>query len=582
MIKLVKRNIKQYTVPIIISIFTLFLNVLVDLYLPTLNADIANNGMAKGDIAYIVRTGGIMLAAAFSGVILMIISSYFSSMAAMGLGKNMRKEFFAHVESLGKSDYDEIGTASLITRGTNDVTQVQNATMMILRMMMMAPIMCIGGIVMAVRKSPRLSLIIIFAIPFIVIFMAYMLKSGMPLFKKIQVSVDKINQVVREYLSGIRVIRAFVKDDYEKMRFDAANIELMEISLKVNRLMAKMMPIMMIIVNATNIFIIWIGGHYMVAGEIMVGDLTAFITYVAMILMSMMMMSMLFVMLPRAQASAERINEVLAREGAVKDSESPVAQKNSTRGDLEFENVTFSYPGAESPVLSNISFKTKKGEVTAIIGGTGSGKSTLINLIPRFYDVTAGTILLDGIDIRNLTQNDLRSRIGLVPQKSFLFSGTVMENVRFGKEDATEEEVIHALEIARAWDFVSTMPDKMDTVISQGGTNVSGGQRQRLAIARALVRKPEVYIFDDSFSALDYKTDAELRSGLYKEIGDSTVLIVAQRVSTILNADQIIVLDDGMISGIGTHEELLKNCDVYREIVRSQLSDEYTKGLDNC
>jgi len=573
MYTLVKRNIKQYTLPIIISIVTLFLNVLVDLYLPTLNADISNNGMAKGDIPYIIKTGAIMILIALSAVAFMIISSYFSSMAAMGLGKNMRKELFEHVESLGKSDYDEIGTASLITRATNDVTQVQNATMMILRMMMMAPIMCIGGIVMAVKRSPQLSLIIILAIPFIGFFMAYMLKSGMPLFKKIQVSVDNVNQVVREYLSRIRVIRAFVKDDYEKMRFDSANLELMDVSLRVNRLMAKMMPVMMIIVNATNILIVWIGGHYMVADKILVGDLTAFITYVAMILMSMMMMSMLFIMLPRAQASADRINEVLSRSGAVKDPEAPVAQKNSTRGDLEFENVTFSYPGAESPVLTDISFRTRRGEVTAIIGGTGSGKSTLVNLIPRFYDVTAGSILLDGIDIRHFSQNDLRSRVGLVPQKSFLFTGTIADNVRFGKEDATDEEVMRALSIAKADEFVSKMPEKEKTEITQGGTNVSGGQRQRLAIARALVRKPEVYIFDDSFSALDFKTDAELRSALFKEIDDSTVIIVAQRVSTIMSADRIIVLDDGTIAGIGKHEELMESCEVYKEIVRSQLSE---------
>ncbi len=570
MLKLVKRNIRQYTGPMLIAIVTLFLQTMTDLYLPTLNADITNNGMAKGDMEYIIRTGSVMLLIVGIGVVCMIVSSYFSSAAAMGLGKNIREELFCHVETLSKGDIDEIGTASLITRATNDVMQVQNAAMMMLRMMLMAPIMCIGGIIMARRKSPDLSWVIICALPFIAALLIYMLYRGLPLFKSIQKKIDRVNQVVREYLSGIRVIRAFCKDDYEKKRFQEANTDLMQVSLKVFRMISFMMPAMMLIVNATNIAIVWIGGKYMVAGKLQVGDLTAFITYVALILMSIMMMSMLFIMLPRASASADRINEVLNKKPAVSDKEKVQVQHGHTRGSLVFENVTFSYPGAESPVLTNISFETRPGEVTAIIGGTGSGKSTLINLIPRFYDVTSGSVKIDGVDVRSLGQEELRKKIGLVPQRAFLFSGTIEENVKMGRENATEEEVLRALEIAQAAEFVNEKEEKEQTIVTQGGTNVSGGQRQRLAIARAIVRRPEIYIFDDSFSALDYKTDAALRKALYKVIEDSTVLIIAHRVSTIMNADRILVLDDGELVGIGTHKELLESCKVYQEIVYSQ------------
>ncbi len=570
MLHLVKRNIRQYVGPMLIAIVTLFLQTMTDLYLPTLNADITNNGMAKGDIAYIVRTGGTMLLIVAFGVICMIVSSYFSSMAAMGLGKNIREELFCHVETLSKGDIDEIGTASLITRATNDVMQVQNAAMMMLRMMLMAPIMCIGGIIMARRKSPDLSWVVIYALPFIAALLIYMLRKGMPLFKSIQKKIDRVNQVVREYLSGIRVIRAFCKDDYEKKRFEEANIDLMQVSLKVFRMMSFMMPAMMLIVNATNIAIVWVGGKYMVAGKLQVGDLTAFITYVALILMSVMMMSMLFIMLPRASASADRINEVLNRTPAIRDKEEMQARHGHARGSLIFENVTFSYPGAESPVLTNISFEARPGEVTAIIGGTGSGKSTLINLIPRFYDVTSGSVKIDGVDVRNFPQEELRKKIGLVPQKAFLFSGTIEENVKFGKEDATKGEVFRALTIAQAIEFINEKEEKEQTMITQGGTNVSGGQRQRIAIARALVRKPEIYIFDDSFSALDFKTDAALRKALQEEMGDSAMLVIAHRVSTIMNADRILVLDDGELVGIGKHQELLESCKVYQEIVYSQ------------
>ncbi len=573
MIKLMRRNLKGLGIPLLLSVVTLIFHSILDLYLPTINANITNEGMAKGDIPFILRMGVVMMVAVLAGVASMIASSYFSSKTAMGLGRNMREEFFRHVQSLSKREIDEIGTASLITRGTNDVQHVTNASMIMLRMMLMAPTMFIGGIVMAWNKSPDLAWIILLALPFIVVLIAYMLIKGLPLFKSIQKKVDRVNQVVREYLSGIRVIRAFCKDDYETARFDEANIDVTQVSLKVNRMLAFLMPVMMIVVNATNIAIVWIGGHYMVAGRVKVGDLTAFITYVGMILMSVMFMSFMFVMLPRASASAERINEVLNKSSDVLEPDSAADVESLRKSILCFEDVTFTYPGSDTPVLQHISFTTKPGEVTAIIGGTGCGKSTMINLVPRFYDPTEGRITMGGVDIRDIAIKDLRATIGLVPQKSFLFNGSVAENIRFGKEDATDEEITAALKTAQAYDFVQGMEQGVDTEITQGGTNVSGGQRQRLAIARALVRKPDIYIFDDSFSALDFKTDAALRKALFENIEDSTVLIVAQRVSTIKNANQIIVLNEGEIAGIGTHDELMKQCEVYQEIVYSQHSE---------
>ena len=482
----------------------------------------------------------------------------------------MREEFFRHVQSLSKGDVDKVGTASLITRGTNDVQQVTNAAIMMLRMMLMSPTMFVGGIVMAWQKCPELAWIILCALPPIILLMIYMLKKGMPLFKSIQKKVDTVNQVVREYLSGIRVIRAFCKDDYETKRFDLANLDLQQVSLKVARMLAFMMPALMLIINATTIAIVWIGGHEMQNGTVEVGDLTAFITYVSMILFSLMLMSMMFIVLPRASASADRINEVLAMRSDVADPDAATDIRSLRGGYVTFDDVSFSYPGADMAVLEHISFSAKPGEVVAIIGGTGCGKSTLINLIPRFYDTTGGSVLLDGTDVRSLKQDELRARIGLVPQKSFLFTGTIADNVRFGKQDATDEEVIDALKIAQAYDFVMEMEEGIQTQITQGGTNVSGGQRQRLAIARALVRKPDIYIFDDSFSALDFKTDAALRKALFERVKDATIFIVAQRVSTIMNADKIIVLNDGVIAGCGRHAELMKTCDVYREIVCSQ------------
>ena len=444
---------------------------------------------------------------------------------------------------------------------------------MSLRMMLRAPFMAIGGIIMAVSKDKKLSIIIVFIMPIIALAMFIIGKKGMPLFKIMQERIDNLNQVLREKLSGIRVIRAFNRVEYEKKRFDAASRELSDNAIRVSRIMAAAMPIMMLLLNFTTIAIIWFGGARIDSGNMQVGDLMAFIQYVMQIMFSLIMFSMIFIMLPRASASAARINEVLDSTTAIEDPKEPKDVKTNA-GSVEFKDVTFSYPGAEEPVLSNISFKTEPGDVTAIIGGTGSGKSTIINLVPRFYDIDSGSILLGGVDIRQMRQSDLRSKIGFVSQRAVLFSGTIRDNLQVGKEDATDDEIMHALKIAQASDFVLRMEDGLDSIVAQGGTNLSGGQKQRLSIARALIRRPDLYIFDDSFSALDFKTDARLRLALKEEIEDSSILIIAQRISTVMDADRIIVLNRGRVVGMGRHRQLLETCDVYREIASSQLSEE--------
>lgn len=550
-----------------------FLEVIFDLYLPNLMADIVDVGIVNGDIDYIIKIGSWMLLMAALAVICAIVASFLSSKTATGFGRDLRKEIFEKVESFSLEEFDKFGTSSLITRTTNDVNQMQQVVMIMQRMMLRAPLMCIGSIVMAISKDSRLSTIIVVVVPIIAITMFIIGRMGMPLFKIMQEKIDRLNLVLREKLTGIRVIRAFNRVDYEKKRFDDANRDLAETAIKVSRIMSIATPIMMIIMNFTTIAVIWFGGIRIDSGSMQVGDLMAFIQYIMHIMFSLMMFSMMFIMLPRASASAVRIGEVLDSTTHIND---PIVPKDKEvkKGKIEFKDVTFSYPGAERPILSNVSFVTKPGEVTAIIGGTGSGKSTLINLIPRFYDVDSGSILFDGVDIRDMTQAALRSKIGIVPQKAFLFSGTIRDNIRMGKEDATEEEIIHAADIAQATEFISGLEDGFDSMVAQGGTNLSGGQKQRLAIARALVRRPELYIFDDSFSALDFKTDAKLRKALKNEIGDSSVIIIAQRISTVMDADQIIVLDDGQVVGKGVHKDLLKTCKVYREIASSQLSEE--------
>ncbi|PKM77024.1 MAG: multidrug ABC transporter ATP-binding protein [Firmicutes bacterium HGW-Firmicutes-15] len=565
--------LKPYTVSIVAILILVFAQTLSELYLPTLMADIVDKGIVNGDTNYIIRIGGLMLLFALGGTVCSIVATFLSSKAAVGFGTILRSKVFSRVESFSLHEFNKIGTATLITRTTNDITQVQMVTIMILRMMISAPLMMIGGVIMALSEDKPLTLVLVVVIPILALAIGIIAKMGIPLFKLMQVKLDKVNLVLREGLTGIRVIRAFNRIENEKVRFDDANADLTNNAIKVNKIMAALMPIMMLALNFTTIAIIWFGGIRIDNGSMQVGSLMAFIQYAMQIMFSLIMVSLMFVMVPRAAASAVRINEVLDTVPEINDPKQ-VKIADSQRGFVEFKEVSFSYPGAEQPVLNNISFSAKPGEITAVIGGTGSGKSTLINLIPRFYDIDNGSILVDGVDIREMAQESLRAKIGLVPQNTVLFTGTITENISYGKDDATDEEVKHAAETAQAAGFVLEMKDGFDSVIAQGGTNISGGQKQRLSIARALIRRPEIYIFDDSFSALDFKTDARLRAALKKEIADATVFIIAQRVATVMDADRIIVLEEGQIAGIGTHKELISSCEVYREIVYSQLSEE--------
>ena len=572
MIRLFK-YLKPYRNQVIGVLILIFLNAMGELLLPNLMSNIVNNGIIKGDTSHILRIGGYMLMVAGLATISMIFSANLSSKAAMGFGKDLREIVFTNVENFSLNEFDKVGTASLITRTTNDIAQVQQVAMMSLRMMVRAPMMLIGGLIMAFSTNRELSKIFLYSAPILIGVITIVGKKGFPLFKIIQERTDKLNLVLREKLTGIRVIRAFDRVNYEKKRFNKANKELTETNLKVARLMGITMPLMNIILNFTTIAVIWFGSKSIDMGSMEIGDLMAFIQYVMLIMFSLIMVSMMFIMIPRAAVSANRINEILDMTSEIKDKDITITGEKNL-GTLEFKDVSFSYSEAENPALCNISFKATKGETVAIIGGTGSGKTTLINLIPRFYDTNSGKVLVDGVDIRDMKQKDLRSKIGFVPQQSVLFTGSIKDNIKYGKENATDEEVFHAAEIAQATNFITSMTEGFDSYIAQGGTNISGGQKQRLSIARALVRKPEIYIFDDSFSALDFKTDAKLRQALKSETTNSIVLIVAQRVSTVMDADRIIVLDEGRIVGIGNHGELLKSSDVYREIVESQLSEE--------
>ncbi len=572
----VTKFIKPFKWSITVVVVLMLFQSLSELYLPKLMADIVDNGIVNGDINYILQIGMFMIAVAAVGTVLNITASYLSSKVAAAFGRDLRQELFSHVENLSVEKFGEIGTSSLITRTTNDITQIQQVLTISMRMMLRAPMMAIGGIIMATSKDPKLAVVLLFSVPIVVAVIALIARKGIPLFKVMQEKLDQLNLVLREGLTGIRVIRAFNKDDYEKERFDGVSTELKDISIKANRIMGGLMPAMMLILNLTTISIIWFGGIRIQSGGMHVGDLMAFIQYVMQIMFSLVMLSMMFVMIPRAMVSVRRVNEVLEKINEMKDPEKdqlkvPTGDK---QGVVEFKDVSFRYAGAEEPVICNISFTANPGETTAIIGGTGSGKSTLINMIPRFFDVTQGSVLIGGVDVKDMKQEDLRAKIGFVPQKSVLFSGTVSENIRYGKQDATDEEVKYAAEIAQATEFISGMKDGFDSLIAQGGTNISGGQNQRLSIARALVREPEVYVFDDSFSALDFKTDGELRAALKAETQKSAMIVVAQRVATVMDAEQILVLHEGKMVGKGTHKELLETCKVYEEIVYSQLSKE--------
>jgi ATP-binding cassette subfamily B protein len=501
-----------------------------------------------------------------------IVSTYWSARVSMGFGRDVRSSLFSTVQTFSSREVNEFGTPSLITRNTNDVQQLQMLVLMGLTVMLTAPIMCIGGIIMALRQDVPLSALLLVIVPLMAVVIGLLMSRAIPLFRLMQVKIDRVNQVLREQLSGIRVIRAFVRTEHEERRFAAANADLTSTALTVNRLFALMMPSLMLIMNLSGVAVIWFGGQRVDAGEMPIGNLTAFLAYIIQILMSVMMATMMFVMVPRAAASAERIGSVLDVVPTVADPDSPSAPVG--RGTVEFRDVEFRYPGAEEAVLRGVSFLAAPGETTAIVGSTGSGKTTLVALVPRLFDVTSGAVLVDGVDVRALARDDLWSRIGLVPQRAFLFRGTVGSNLRVGRPDANDEELWHALTVAQAADFVRAMPEGLDAPIDQGGTNLSGGQRQRIAIARALVRRPEVYVFDDSFSALDFATDARLRAALRRETGDSTVLVVAQRVSTIMHADRIVVLDEGAVAGIGRHTDLMATCPTYREIVLSQVTEE--------
>lgn len=567
------RYLKPFAFVLVATLVLLFLQAMADLFLPTLMADIVDTGIVRNDTDYIWRVGALMLLVAGASGVCSITATFLSSRMATGFGRNLRSMLFSRVSGFSLREFDKLGTATLITRTTNDINQVQQVLVMMARMMIFAPIMAIGGLIMAISEDAGLSLVFVVVIPVLAATITAIAVSGVPLFRALQLRLDRVNLVMRENLTGIRVIRAFNRTDYEQKRFNRANLDLTSTAIKVNRIVGLLMPLMMLIMNITSIAIIWFGGIRIDNGEMQVGSLMAFLQYAMQIMFSMLMLSMLFIMVPRAQASAVRINEVLGMTTEIKDPDQP-SGTGSVRGVVEFRNVTFSYPGAEAPAVCDISFTANPGEMVAIIGGTGSGKSTIINLLPRFYDVDSGSILVDGVDIRELSQENLRAKIGLVPQQAVLFTGTIAGNIRYGKEDATDLEIRRAAETAQAMEFISEMKDGFNSVISQGGTNVSGGQKQRLSIARALVRRPEIYLFDDSFSALDFKTDAKLRTALKRETADATMIIVAQRVSTVLDADKIIVLDEGTIVGTGTHKELLNTSEVYREIVASQLTEE--------
>ena len=548
-----------------------FLSSLANLYLPKLMADIVDIGIAQGDTDYIVQVGAVMLLIALAGTACSVVSSFFSARVATGFGRIVREKTFTHIESFSLHEFDVFTTPSLITRMTNDPTQIQQVLTMTFTMTIAAPMMAIGGIILAATQDATLTWVLVAAMPAVAALFLTVMGRAIPIFQVIQQKVDRLNLVLDEALGGVRVIRAFDRGAHEHERFDVANLDLTESSIRVNRLVAFMMPGMMLILNFTTLAILWFGGIRVEQGHMQIGSLIAFLQYAMFILWSVLMMTVMFVMLPRAAASAARINEVLDLVPEIDDPAHPQAVGNE-QGHVEFDHVTFSYPGAEEPALVDISFSARAGEVTAIIGGTGAGKSTLVNLIPRFYDVDAGRVLVDGVDVRDLRQADLRAKIGFAPQRALLFSGSIADNLRYGHADASDAELDHAVRAAQAAEFVDRMAEGIDSVIAQGGINLSGGQKQRLSIARVVARKPEIYIFDDSFSALDFATEARLRTALKVETTGATVFIVSQRVGTIMDADRIIVLDEGRVAGVGTHDDLLQTCPVYREIVESQLA----------
>jgi ATP-binding cassette, subfamily B, multidrug efflux pump len=573
LIRLLREYLRPYRKPLSLVLLLQLAQTLATLYLPTLNADIIDKGVIPGNTRYILSIGGVMLAITLVQIACAVGAVYFGARTAMALGRDVRHRIFSHVLRFSDREVNHLGTASLITRTTNDVQQVQMLAIMTFTLLLSAPIMCIGGIILALNQDVPLSSLLLVAVPLLGVAVTLIIRRMRPLFRQMQERLDNINRVLREQITGVRVIRAFVRDPQERDRFAGASTQLFESALGAGKLMALMFPSVMLVLNLSTVAVVWFGGHLIADGSMQIGSLTAFITYLAQILMSVMMATFMFMLVPRAEVSAERIMEVTDTQPDISAPARP-QRAAGPAGRLELRAAEFRHPGAEQPVLRDISFTALPGQTTAIIGGTGSGKTTLINLIPRLIDVTGGAVLVSGVDVRELDPAALSAAVGLVPQKPYLFSGTVATNLRYGNQQATDEELWRALEIAQARDFVERMPGGLDAQIAQGGTNVSGGQRQRLAIARALVHKPQIYLFDDSFSALDYATDARLRSALATEVTDATMIIVAQRVSTIRQADQILVLDAGQIVARGTHGELMDSSETYREIVLSQLTEQ--------
>ncbi|CAN5368446.1 ABC transporter ATP-binding protein [soil metagenome] len=574
LVRLLRQYLAPYRTGVVAVLLLQLVQTIATLYLPSLNADIIDHGVAVGDTGYIMRIGAVMLGVSLVQVACAVTAVYFGARTAMALGRDLREGLFSHVQEFSAQEVGKFGAPSLITRTSNDVQQVQMVILFTFTMMVTAPIMLVGGVIMALRQDVALSRLLLVIVPVLGVAVALIVTRMVPYFRVMQTKIDAINRVLREQIAGIRVIRAFVRERRESERFAVASTDLFETSLRVGRLMALMFPVVMLIMNASSVSVMWFGAQRIDSGQMQIGALTAFLSYIMYILMAVMMASMMFVMVPRAMVSAERIGEVLDTQTSVLPPVAPVSLPATRRGRLELRDVEFRYPGAEEPVLRGIDLVVESGKTTAVIGSTGSGKTTLVNLVPRLFDVTGGAVLLDGIDVRDLEPDDLWSSIGLVPQKPYLFSGTVASNLRYGRTDATDDELWHALEVAQAREFVEAMPDGLDAPIAQGGTNVSGGQRQRLAIARALVRRPSIYLFDDAFSALDFATDAALRAALVPETRDAAVVIVAQRVATIRHADQIVVLEDGEVVGAGTHGELMASSSTYREIVFSQISAE--------
>jgi ATP-binding cassette subfamily B protein len=574
LLRLLRTHLRPYRGWLGAVVVLQLVGVLAMLYLPSLNADIIDRGVVTGDTGYIVRTGGVMLAVSLVQILSSVAAVWFGARTAMGFGRDLRAELFHRVGSFSQRELQQFGAPSLITRGTNDVQQVQMLVLMACTIAVSSPILMVGGVLMALREDRGLGWILAVVVPVLFLSVGLVVSRMVPSFRLMQARIDEVNRVLREQITGIRVVRAFVREPHETQRFAVANGDLTEVAVRAGRWMATMFPLVMLVVNVSSVAVIWFGGHRVDSGQMQVGALTAFLTYLMQILMSVMMATFMLMMVPRSAVCGDRIAEVLDTESSVVPPSDPVSPDPARRGWLDLDGVVYAYPGAEEPVLSDVSFSARPGQTVAVIGSTGAGKSTLVNLVPRLFDVTSGTVTVGGTDVRRLAPDVLWSGLGLVPQKAWLFSGTVASNLRHGRPDATDEELWAALEVAQARDFVAATPEGLDAPVSQGGTNFSGGQRQRLAIARAVVRRPAIYLFDDSFSALDLATDARLRAALRPVTTDATVLIVAQRVSTIIDADLILVLEDGRIVGRGTHGELLESCETYREIVTSQLSSE--------